>query len=231
MSRPGANFSITPQLLLRAYSIGLFPMAESAVEDQLFWVDPEHRAIFPLDEFKISHSLAKIIRSDRFEIRVNSDFDAVIDGCSAPAPDRESTWINKEIKRLYRELFDLGFAHTVECWRNGALAGGLYGVAMRSAFFGESMFHRETNASKVALAHLIARLRHGGFKLLDTQFMTTHLASLGAVEIPRDEYHAKLESALDQTADFFAWPKEQIIAGSETLAKLRESRQLDPNSA
>jgi leucyl/phenylalanyl-tRNA--protein transferase len=220
MSRPGANFSITPQLLLRAYSIGLFPMAESAVEDQLFWVDPESRAIFPLDAFKISRSLAKTIRSDWFEIRVDHDFDAVIEGCAAPAPDRENTWINKEIKRLYSELFELGFAHTVECWRNGALVGGLYGVALQSAFFGESMFHRETNASKVALTHLVARLRHGGFDLLDTQFMTKHLASLGAIEIPRDEYHAMLESALDHTANFFEWPKDRRVSGAETLANL-----------
>ena len=223
MSRPGASFSITPQLLLRAYSIGLFPMAESAVEDQLFWVDPEHRAIFPLDEFKISRSLAKTIRYDRFELRVDYDFDAVIGGCAAPGPDRENTWINGEIKRLYRELFDLGFAHTVECWRNGVLAGGLYGVTLRSAFFGESMFHRETDASKVALAHLVARLRYGGFDLLDTQFMTKHLASLGAVEIPREAYHARLEAALDRTATFFPWPKEQRVSGAETLAKLYDA--------
>jgi leucyl/phenylalanyl-tRNA--protein transferase len=221
MSRPGANFSITPQLLLRAYSIGLFPMAESAKEDQLFWVDPEDRAIFPLDAFKVSHSLAKTIRSDRFDIRVDHDFDAVIQGCAAPAPERENTWINPEIKRLYRELFDLGFAHTVECWRKGALVGGLYGVSLRAAFFGESMFHRETDASKVALAHLIARLRHGGYDLLDTQFLTTHLASLGAIEIAREDYHAKLESALEKTGNFFAWPKERRISGAEALAQLR----------
>jgi len=221
MSRPGANYVITPQVLLRAYSIGLFPMAEDAGDEQLFWVDPEQRAIFPLDEFKVSHSLAKTIRSDRFEVRIDGDFDAVINACAAPAPDRESTWINRDIRRLYGELFDMGFVHTVECWREGRLAGGLYGVAMRGAFFGESMFHRQTDASKVALAHLVARLRHGGFRLLDTQFMTEHLASLGAVEISRDEYHAQLAAAIEGDADFFAWPRGEAVTGAKVVETLR----------
>jgi leucyl/phenylalanyl-tRNA--protein transferase len=221
MSRPGANFVITPQVLLRAYSIGLFPMAEDADDDQLFWVDPEQRAIFPLDGFKVSRSLAKTVRSDRFEVRVDHDFQAVIDACAAPAPDRESTWINNDIRRLYGELFDMGFVHTVECWREGRLVGGLYGVALRAAFFGESMFHRETDASKVALAHLIARLRHGGFELLDTQFMTSHLASLGAIEITRDDYHGRLAQAIERAADFFAWPKERRISGAMVMEALR----------
>ena len=210
-------------MLLRAYSIGLFPMAEDADDEQLFWVDPEQRAIFPLEAFKVSRSLAKTIRSDGFEIRVDHDFGAVIDACAAPAADRESTWINKDIRRLYGELFDMGFVHTVECWREGQLVGGLYGVALRAAFFGESMFHHETDASKVALAHLIARLRHGGFQLLDTQFMTEHLASLGAVEITRDDYHAKLADALERTADFLAWPKEPSVSGATALETLRAS--------
>lgn len=222
MSRPGAPSSITPQLLLRAYSIGLFPMAEDAADDDLFWVDPEKRAVFPLDQFIVSHSLAKTVRSDRFEVRVDVDFDAVIDGCAASAPEREKTWINGEIRRLYRELFDMGFVHTVECRRDGALVGGLYGVALRGAFFGESMFHRERDASKVALTHLVARLRVGGFHLLDTQFMTSHLASLGAIEISRETYHRALEQALVVHADFNAWGTDVLVSGREALAALED---------
>lgn len=222
MSKPGASYAITPQLLLRAYSIGLFPMAESAEDDQLFWVDPEKRAIFPLDTFIVSRSLAKTVRSDRFEVVVDRDFDAVIEACAAPAPDREKTWINDEIRRLYRQLFDMGFAHTVECWREGQLVGGLYGVALRGAFFGESMFHRERDASKVALAHLVARLRAGGFHLLDTQFMTTHLASLGAIEISRESYHRALEEALCVVANFHVWKPEEIVSGRQALAALED---------
>lgn len=220
MSKPGASYAITPQLLLRAYSIGLFPMAESAEDDQLFWVDPDKRAIFPLDTFIVSRSLAKTVRSDRFEVVVDRDFDAVIEGCAAPALDREKTWINREIRKLYRELFDMGFAHTVECRREGRLVGGLYGVAMRGAFFGESMFHRERDASKVALTHLVARLRAGGYQLLDTQFMTSHLASLGAIEISRDAYHRALEDALSARADFYVWKPEAPVSGRQALAAL-----------
>lgn len=223
MSRPNPPFAVTPQILLRAYSIGLFPMAESADDEQLFWVDPEERAIFPLDRFQVSRSLAKVIRSDKFEVRVDHDFDAIIDGCAEPAHDRENTWINAEIRRLYRQLFDMGFVHTVECWRDGKLVGGLYGVALRRAFFGESMFHRETDASKVALTHLVARLRAGGFSLLDTQFMTTHLASLGAIEIAREDYRHRLERAMVSPANFFVWPKEDQVGGAQALAALARS--------
>jgi leucyl/phenylalanyl-tRNA--protein transferase len=214
--------TITPHHVLRAYSVGLFPMAESAEDKELFWVDPEQRAIFPLDDFSVSHSLAKTIRRDRFEVTVDQDFDAVIAHCAAPAKDRENTWINEEIRRLYRELFDMGFVHTIECRRAGRLVGGLYGVALRGAFFGESMFHLETDASKVALAHLVARLRAGGFSLLDTQFMTTHLASLGAIEISRAVYHQALEQALTIVADFYVWPPDQPVTGAQTLAALRD---------
>lgn len=222
MSRPGAPNEITPHLLLRAYSIGLFPMAESAEDSQLFWVDPDRRAVFPLDAYVVSRSLAKIVRSDRFEIVVDQDFDAVIEACAAPAPGREKTWINGEIQHLYRELFDMGFAHTIECRRDGELIGGLYGVAIRSAFFGESMFHRERDASKVALTHLVARLRVGGFQLLDTQFMTPHLASMGATEISRDSYHRALEDALAVAADYFTWPRDERVSGAQALAALEE---------
>ncbi len=214
--------TITPHHVLRADSVGLFPMAESAEDKELFWVDPEQRAIFPLDDFSVSHSLAKTIRRDRFEVTVDQDFDAVIAHCAAPAKDRENTWINEEIRRLYRELFDMGFVHTIECRRAGRLVGGLYGVALRGAFFGESMFHLETDASKVALAHLVARLRAGGFSLLDTQFMTTHLASLGAIEISRAVYHQALEQALTVIADFYVWPPDQRVTGAQTLAALRD---------
>jgi len=220
MSRLNAPYAITPHLLLRAYSIGLFPMAESAEDDQLYWVDPERRATFPLDGFAVSRSLAKTVRSDRFVVGVDLDFDAVIDACAAPAFRRERTWINAEIRRLYRELFDLGFAHTVECRREGRLVGGLYGVALGSAFFGESMFHLERDASKVALTHLVARLRAGGFQLLDTQFITPHLASLGAVEISREEYHRALEQALSAKANFNVWPKNAAVMGTQALAAL-----------
>lgn len=220
MSRPDAPHAITPQLLLRAYSIGLFPMAEGAEDDQLFWVDPERRAIFPLDTFIVSRSLAKTVRSDRFEVSVDGDFDAVINACAASAPDREKTWINGEIRSLYRELFDMGFAHTIECRREGRLVGGLYGVSLRGAFFGESMFHLERDASKVALTHLIARLKVGGFQLLDTQFMTPHLASLGAIEISREAYHRALEEALTTHANYFVWPPERRVSGAEALAAI-----------
>jgi leucyl/phenylalanyl-tRNA---protein transferase len=231
MSRTAPSFEITPQILLRAYSLGLFPMAESADEDELFWVEPEERAIFPLDAFKVSRSLAKTVRSDRFEVRVDFDFDAVIEACAAPAPDRESTWINGQIRRLYRALFDLGVVHTVECWREGRLVGGLYGVALGAAFFGESMFHRETDASKVALTHLVARLRAGSFRLLDTQFMTTHLASLGALEISRSEYRLLLEDAMSPpAADFLIWPKGEIVGGDAALAALAPSAERPGNA-
>lgn len=220
MSRPDAPFAITPQILLRAYSIGLFPMAESAEDDRLFWVDPEKRAVFPLETFKASRSLAKTVRSDRFDVSIDTDFDAVIEACASSSRTREKTWINAQIRRLYRELFDTGFVHTVECRREGRLAGGLYGVALGAAFFGESMFHHETDASKVALTHLVARLRVGGFELLDTQFMTEHLASLGAVEIARAAYRRRLAAAVASSADFLVWPKARCVGGAQALAAL-----------
>ena len=211
---------ISPHLLLRAYSIGLFPMAENAEDDELFWVDPDPRAIFPLQSFKLSRSLAKVIKSDRFEVCIDTDFQAVMAACAAPGLGREKTWINKDILRLYCELHEMGYAHSVECWRNGALVGGLYGVRLRGAFFGESMFHHERDASKVALAHLIARLKAGGFELLDTQFITPHLASLGAVEIPREAYLVKLETALTLQANFHVWPNTSAVSGAKALTAL-----------
>lgn len=211
--------ALTPQILMRAYAAGVFPMAENAQDAHLFWIDPQLRGIFPLDRLIVSGSLAKIIRCDRFEMRIDHDFDAVIDACAGKGIERPGTWINQSIRRLYRALFDMGHVHTVEAWRDGALVGGLYGLALGGAFFGESMFHRETGASKVALVHLVARLRRGGFALLDTQFVTPHLASLGAVEISRAEYHRALAAALPVGADFYAWPKAGAVAGKAALAQ------------
>ena len=200
-------FEITPQVLLKAYACGLFPMAESADDSGLFWLEPEHRGILPLDRFRIPKRLRRTIRADNFEIRVSSDFDAVIDGCSGrDTPDRPKTWINREIRRLYRELFDMGHCQTVEAWQNGSLAGGLYGVNLNGAFFGESMFTRVTDASKVCLVHLVARLMSGSFRLLDTQFVTDHLTRFGTLEVSREIYNGELEKALKLDSDFNAMP-------------------------
>lgn len=223
MARARDRSEVTPEILLRAYSIGLFPMAESADDPSLFWVDPEERGIFPLDGLTISRSLAKTIRSDRFEIRIDTAYDDVIDGCAASAPGREGTWINSRIRELYRALFERGQVHTVEAWSGGKLAGGLYGVAIGAAFFGESMFHRERDASKVALAHLVARLRHGKFRLLDTQFVTGHLASLGAIAVPKEAYHLMLADAVPRSANFWAWPRGAPVSGAQALAALNPS--------
>ena len=220
MSRSRDQLEITTDILLRAYSIGLFPMAESADDPNLFWVEPEVRGIFPLDNIVISRSLAKTVRADLFEVRIDHDFEAVIDGCAAASGDREKTWINERIRRLYRQLFDMGRVHTVETWYDGVLVGGLYGVRLGSAFFGESMFHRKTDASKVALVHLAARLRQGGFGLLDAQFVTPHLASLGAIEVPEEVYRRRLAQAVARPANFWTWPKERRVSGLEVLAVL-----------
>jgi len=207
--------AITPEVLLRAYAAGLFPMADDADDVALSWYDPQRRGVFPLDGFKVSKSLAKTIRAGAFEIRVDSDFAAVLAGCAESKPGREKTWINRRIAELYGALFDAGFVHTVEAWRGDELVGGLYGVALGGAFMGESMFHRATDASKICLTYLVARLRRGGFTLLDTQFITPHLASLGAVEIPRAAYHRRLRAALQIPADFAALaadaPPEAIL--------------------
>lgn len=220
MARARDQFEITPDILLRAYSIGLFPMAESAEDPNLFWVEPELRGIFPLDRLNISKSLAKTVRQDRFEIRVDHDFDAVIDACAAHYEGRDKTWINARIRSLYRQLFDMGRVHTVEAWSEDQLAGGLYGVHLGAAFFGESMFHRKTDASKVALVHLAARLAKGGFRLLDAQFLTPHLASLGAIETTKDTYRRMLSHALAREGDFWCWPKGRNVLGAEALAAL-----------
>lgn len=216
------RFAITPEVVLKAYSVGLFPMAESGEDDALFWVDPEMRGVFPLDGLIVSRSLAKVVRSDRFEIAVDRDFDAVIDGCARRGGDEglERTWINPEIRRLYRALFERGFVHTVEVRSGGELVGGLYGVALRGGFFGESMFHRARDASKTALVHLAARLRIGGYVLLDAQFVTEHLASLGAVEIARAEYQARLTRAMAVRPSQAAFAPQTIVRGADALAAL-----------
>lgn len=216
---------ITPEILLRAYAAGIFPMAEDANDPTLFWVEPRDRGIIPLRGFHISKRLARTVRSDQFEIRVDQDFDAVIAGCAAPDFDREKTWISGRIRRLYGELFDAGFCHTVEVYRDDRLVGGLYGVRLQGAFFGESMFHRERDASKVALVHLVARLRKGGFTLLDTQFVTPHLAQFGASEVPRRTYKQMLRAAMDHDARWDVWPRDTILSGEEALLAIAEAER------
>lgn len=196
---------ITPDILLRAYAAGLFPMAENAEDEHLHWCDPRERGIFPLDGLIVAKSLAKTLRRRAFEIAVDRDFDAVLSACAAARPGREKTWINARIKTLFGQLFDLGFAHSVEAWSGGELVGGLYGLALGGAFFGESMFHSAADASKICLIHLAARLNFGGFKLLDAQFLTPHLASLGAIEISRGNYRRRLDAALQVRGDFRAF--------------------------
>ena len=200
--RDNTDTEITPQVLLKAYSCGIFPMAESADDPALYWIEPQARGILPLDGVHVGRRLARTVRQDVFEVRVNSDFDAVIAGCGAAKPGRTSTWINDKIRRLYRELFDDGHCHTVETWRGGHMTGGLYGVSLGGAFFGESMFSTETDASKVALVHLTARLIHGGFTLLDCQFLTDHLMQFGTIEIDQREFHKRLAPAIALRGDF-----------------------------
>ena len=194
---------LTVETLLRAYAVGLFPMAERRDDTQLYWIDPEKRGILPLDTFHIPRRLRRTVRSGRFDIRCDTAFEAVIRGCAAPAHGRPETWINTQIVDLYTELFEMGRAHSVEAWLEGELVGGLYGVSLGGAFFGESMFSTVTDASKVALIHLVARLRKGGYRLLDTQFVTRHLSQFGAVEIPRVGYRHILAAALDVNAVFY----------------------------
>ena len=194
---------LSPQLLLAAYAQGLFPMGERRDDPALYWVSPEFRGVLPLDGFHVPRRLARTVRSGHFTVTSNVCFAAVMEACAAPAPRREQSWINDEILRLYCALHAAGHAHSVECWQDGALVGGLYGVQLGGAFFGESMFSKARDASKVALVHLVEGLIRGGFTLLDTQFLTAHLASFGAVEIPRDEYLLELQAAMAQVA---VWP-------------------------
>jgi leucyl/phenylalanyl-tRNA--protein transferase len=194
--RRGRHPEITPELLLRAYSIGLFPMADSADDPELFWVEPDMRGVIPLDDFHVSRSLAKTIRKKPFDIRFDTAFDAVLAACAEAAPDRPSTWINAKIRSLYGTLHRMGHAHSVEAWEGEKLVGGLYGVSLGAAFFGESMFSRRTDASKICLVHLVERLKARGFRLLDTQFTTDHLKSFGTIDVPKIEYEDMLANAL-----------------------------------
>ncbi|MEA2994037.1 MAG: leucyl/phenylalanyl-tRNA---protein transferase [Alphaproteobacteria bacterium] len=216
-SRDNAFVEITPEVLLKAYACGIFPMAESAEDHALYWIEPEFRGVIPLDGFHVSSRLARTVRSGQFVVTVNQDFEGVMAGCAAPQAGRGRTWINNRIRTLYSKLHERGHCHSVEVYQGEKLVGGLYGVSLARAFFGESMFHRARDASKVALVHLIARLRAGGFTLLDTQFVTDHLKSFGALEIPREQYHKELEAALLGEADFFALPAIPPLSGVEAL--------------
>lgn len=202
--------ALTPELLLHGYAIGIFPMAEHREDPEIFWVDPERRGVLPLDRFHMSRSLAKAMRRSSFEVRINTDFRGVVAACA----DRADTWINAEISNLYNILHENAHAHSLEIWDEDALVGGVYGVTLGAAFFGESMFSRRTNASKMALAALVDRLNRAGFVLFDTQFITSHLASLGAVEITRRAYHARLEHALGRQVRFSApetLPLQEVV--------------------
>jgi leucyl/phenylalanyl-tRNA--protein transferase len=207
-SRDDIIIEITPQVLLKAYTCGIFPMAESADDPALYWIEPQQRGILQLDHVHVPRRLARTIRQGTFDIRIDSDFEGVLDGCAASRAGRRTTWINRKIRALYRDLFDAGYCHTVETWSGGQLVGGLYGVALHGAFFGESMFSTERDASKVALVYLCARLLHGGFSLLDTQFVTEHLRQFGTIEIERDAFHKLLEKALAHQANFQALPSD-----------------------
>jgi leucyl/phenylalanyl-tRNA--protein transferase len=193
---------LTPEILLRAYAEGIFPMAESRDDPELFWVSPERRGIIPLDNFHVPRRLARTVRSDRFTVTADAAFSDVMRACASREAGREESWINDEILHLYTALHQKGHAHSVECWRDGALVGGLYGVKLGAAFFGESMFSLERDASKVALVHLVARLIQSGFELLDTQFLTAHLARFGTVEISRADYLKRLKRAIEKPALF-----------------------------
>jgi leucyl/phenylalanyl-tRNA--protein transferase len=221
-------FRLTPEILIQAYAAGIFPMAETADDPELFWVDPTRRGILPLDAFHVPRRLARLVRQDRFEVRCDSAFEGVMRGCAESNEKRPNTWINDEILRLYKALFTRGAAHSVECWLEGELVGGLYGVSLGAAFFGESMFSRVTDASKVALIHLAARLRLGSYRLLDTQFLTPHLAQFGGIEISRARYQRLLDDALRHRGVF---PRDLPggaagggIGGGAALAALHSNR-------
>lgn len=213
-------FILTAELMLKAYRLGLFPMAEAREDEELHWLDPESRGVLPLQAFHLPRSLMKTLRSGRFEVTADTAFECVIQNCAKPRQSEADTWINHEIERLFIALHRLGFAHSVETWCNGELVGGLYGASLGGAFFGESMFSTATDASKVALVHLVARLRLGGYKLLDTQFITSHLQRFGAVEIEREEYHILLDIAVDSSAQFLACPDPAaLISEIEAMRK------------
>ncbi|MGA8387765.1 MAG: leucyl/phenylalanyl-tRNA--protein transferase [Pseudolabrys sp.] len=220
-NRENTLIEITPDVLLKAYACGIFPMAESADDPALYWIEPDMRGIIPLRGFHLPARLARTVRSTRYTVHIDRDFDAVIEGCAEPKQDRARTWINIRIRRIYRSLFDHGHCPTVEVYDGDHLIGGLYGVSLGRAFFGESMFHRARDASKIALVHLVARLKLGGYRLLDTQYVTEHLRTFGAVEIPKRRYHRLLEETLPGDANFAALPVKRTISGEEALSILR----------
>lgn len=207
------TIEVTPELLLRAYRVGLFPMAETRRGQRLYWLDPELRGVLPLDGFHLSRRLMRTVLSGQYEVTSNQSFAAVVAGCAATAPGREDTWINADIERLFSDLHRQGHAHSVECRKDGVLVGGLYGVSLGGVFFGESMFSLARDASKVALVHLVARMRLGGYTLLDTQFVTNHLAQFGADEIPRDQYKAQLALAVQVAAVWLPEPDPAVLEG------------------
>lgn len=204
--------SLSAPLLLQAYAAGIFPMADDADTEHVDWFEPTKRGILPLDEFHVPRRLARTVRRNTIDVRLDSDFVGVMRACAAPGPGRPTTWINRSIIAGYMELYEMGHAHSVECWRDGEMVGGLYGVSIGGAFFGESMFSRERDASKIALVHLAARLRAGGYVLLDTQFITDHLRQFGAVEIDRRDYRQRLKSALTVAGDWVEVDQAQAIA-------------------
>jgi leucyl/phenylalanyl-tRNA--protein transferase len=221
-SSPSSGFG--PEALLACYARGVFPMAEARDDPRVFIVEPDQRGLIPLDGFHIPSRLRRTVRAEPFDIRVNTAFEAVLDGCAASqGPDRQDTWINGPIRRLYGELFALGFVHSIECWREERLVGGLYGVSLGGAFFGESMFSRERDASKVALVHLVARLRAGGWTLLDAQFLTEHLSQFGAVETPQATYLRRLKPALHVQPDQSALRRP--MSGSEAVRRAAPTAQ------
>ncbi|AHB47923.1 leucyl/phenylalanyl-tRNA--protein transferase [Hyphomicrobium nitrativorans NL23] len=221
-SRDDIMIEITPQVLLKAYSCGIFPMAESADDPALYWIEPQHRGILPLDDVHVPRRLAKTVRAGAMRVTVDTDYEGVIEGCAAERVGRRSTWINGRIRGLYRDLFRLGHCHTVEVWDEDRLVGGLYGVALGGAFFGESMFSYERDASKIALVHLAGRLIAGGFTMLDTQFVTDHLRQFGTIEIDRDAFHLQLDEALKLSADFMRLPLD--TSGQDILDIIAATR-------
>ena len=222
-NRENTFIEITPEVLLKAYACGIFPMAESADDPALYWIEPELRGIIPLKGFHVPARLARTVRTTPYTVWVDRDFEAVIDACAEPKRDRDRTWINARIRKIYRSLFERGHCHTVEVYDGEQLVGGLYGVSLGRAFFGESMFHRVRDASKVALVHLVERLIAGGFELLDTQYVTEHLKTFGAVEVPKRRYHRMLEEAIVDDADYAALAIDRPITGDEALELLQEN--------
>lgn len=228
-SRDDPMIEITPQVLLKAYSCGIFPMAESADDPALYWIEPQHRGVLPLQNVHFPRRLLRTVRTTPLIVKIDTAYDAVIDGCSASRPGRTTTWINARIRNLYRELFERGSCHTVEVWNGDTLVGGLYGVALKGAFFGESMFSFERDASKIALVHLVARLTAGKFRLLDTQFTTDHLKQFGTIELERNAFQTELEQALSVTANFDALARN--VSGAEAVAIISQTMRDQGNAS